>query len=64
MYNYALPNHFNKFDTCQKLFQWQPACVWFNKKRKRKDIFQAVVSEKKIILAKLSHHDKIEPGTQ
>ena len=36
--------------------------MWFEKKRKIKDIFQAAVPEEQIILAKLFHHEKIELG--
>ena len=41
-----------------------PACVRFDKKIKWKDLFQAALPETQIILAKLSHLDKIEPGSR
>ena len=44
--------HFNKFWHLPRFFQCQPS--WFDKKRKRKELFHAVVPEEQIILAKLS----------
>ena len=61
MCNYPLLNHFNMFDICLRLSN---ASQHVGGLIKRKGTFHAAVPEEQIILAKLSHHDKIEPGTR
>ena len=43
----------------------QPACEWFDKKEKERIVFSLRYhAEEPIILAKLSHREKIEPSSQ